>query len=667
MKDRVKRKLFRLRLHNSTRYGGEARITKCSLNLHNEEKQNNSDLLIKKSEIIVTNPLKLGIHIDNYTDIFSALDYVISNHCNVFQIYLGDRKLTTLSKKVDLSEKDIVLFKQKCKENGIQLFVHSILTLNFCKDPHSDRNKWGITNLVFDMNVAHILGASGVVLHANSYKTKTVSLTFDECLHNFVTSLKLCLDQTRKIQILIETPVNRQYMMAGTLETLAKLYHAIEPSYKKRVKICIDTQHIFASDIDVSNKQIIQKYFEEMDKVIGLKNVKLIHLNDSLKEYKSGIDRHESIGKGYIFSKNVESLKYIVNSAQKRGIPLVLETGIENVKHDLQYIRKTMMSGGGNKKDIKEKVIQIFKDLLHNYEYEYSLLKSDKRESILPYKIESYKRAIVALEKMDKPIYDSDDVKDTEYIGKSFREKIDEIALSGSLSSHDNIVKENKYNFLDIFETIWGVGKEKAMEIVNKNITTLDELRKAIYEKKISLTSAQLIGLKYYEDLKKRISRQEITKLTNKLKKLLTPLLPKGKWQIHNAGSYRMGEKSCGDIDFVVSYSNPIHNLKDIFYEELCKKKIIIDTLSSGDEKSIYIIRTNSKYVRKMDVSFIDEKYLVYYLFYFGKGRDFSKKSRTAAAKKGYKLTDKGLFDRKTGVRIDFEPKTEENIMKFIM
>ena len=165
--------------------------------------------------------------------------------------------------------------------------------------------------------------------------------------------------------------------------------------------------------------------------------------------------------------------------------------------------------------------------------------------------------------------------------------------------------------------------------------------------------------------MNKLIPRNEITQFTEKINKLLIPVLPEKKWKIHNAGSYRMGKKECGDIDLVISHKN-VKNIKNIFYKTLSENNIIIDTLSSGVERSIYIIQ-NNKHIRKMDIAFIDEKYLVWYLFYFGKGRDFSKKIRILASKKGYKLTDKRIFDRKTNIRIHFEPKTEDDILKFII
>ena len=85
-----------------------------------------------------------------------------------------------------------------------------------------------------------------------------------------------------------------------------------------------------------------------------------------------------------------------------------------------------------------------------------------------------------------------------------------------------------------------------------------------------------------------------------------------------------------------------------------------------GLSKSIFIIKIgNYKYYRKMDVAFVEEKYLAFYLLYFGSGREFSKKIRGIASKQGYKLNEKGLF-YKNGKRVNFNPKEEREIFNFL-
>ena len=87
----------------------------------------------------------------------------------------------------------------------------------------------------------------------------------------------------------------------------------------------------------------------------------------------------------------------------------------------------------------------------------------------------------------------------------------------------------------------------------------------------------------------------------------------------------------------------------------------------SGNEKSIYIVKLKDfKYFRKLDVAFVLDSNLPWYLLYFGSGREFSKKIRIIASKLGYKLNEKGLFDKNNGEKINFYPKNEKDIFDYL-
>jgi DNA polymerase (family 10) len=93
----------------------------------------------------------------------------------------------------------------------------------------------------------------------------------------------------------------------------------------------------------------------------------------------------------------------------------------------------------------------------------------------------------------------------------------------------------------------------------------------------------------------------------------------------------------------------------------------LIYIFNQGHEKLIAIIQdplTNK--IRQMDILMIDEEELPWDLLYFGSDKEFSKKIRKIAIEKGYKLSEKGLFDRKSGKRIDFHPKDEKEIFTFL-
>jgi hypothetical protein len=352
--------------------------------------------------------------------------------------------------------------------------------------------------------------------------------------------------------------------MGGTIEKMAELYNSIPIEYKARVKICIDTQHIFVSGYNFREIDIINNYFETFDKLIGLKNLALIHLNDSQKEFNSKINRHETTGKGFIFSHNgKKSLQHILHLAHNINVPLLLETNYEQYSTELQNLKKLFkQNGGSNKqKDIKKLILKIFNKIL---DFHQSL--GNKGNLSTKFRIESYKKAIKSIENYNGKIYNSSNLKNIPYIGKGMCEKINEIASTGTLKMniYQNALKNKTSNSIKIFQKIWGIGPKLAKDLVNKKIYNIKDLKAAILQKKIVLTPQQKIGLKYYKDLNEKIPRHEITQYTQLLKKMFE----NDNIEIHNAGSYRMGKKESGEMDIIRTINEnsiTISDFKNIF------------------------------------------------------------------------------------------------------
>jgi deoxyribonuclease IV len=90
-----------------------------------------------------------------------------------------------------------------------------------------------------------------------------------------------------------------------------------------RLRICLDTAHLFAAGYDIGSESGVRKTFREFDRVIGLSRLVAIHVNDSKTDRGSRVDRHEHIGKGRI---GLDVFRFIMRSPRFRKIPKVLET-----------------------------------------------------------------------------------------------------------------------------------------------------------------------------------------------------------------------------------------------------------------------------------------------------------------------------------------------------
>jgi apurinic endonuclease APN1 len=629
----------------------------------------------------------------NYDDIMKSLKKVKNLGANFLQFYVGSSYLTTLREKIVLSQNEIDNIKTYMKKHNIKIVFHGLVRLNFCLDPTKERFKWGINNLIYDMNLAHSIGAEGVIIHLGYYKTKKIDITYNTCIKYFIESIKYVLNNvdyivndTNKPYIFIETSCNQNNSIGGTLEELAELYNKIPKKYRSRVKLCVDSAHIFLAGYDIRIKEELIKYFDKFDKLIGIENLNMVHLNDTLKELGSKINRHAPIGEGYIF-KDKQNLINLINILKKYNLNIILETDEINYKKEIKTIKNIIDSkssyksiskkiGGNNKnknknkdkdKDKDKKKI-ILKILTHMVIYYKSLNKNTNNS--MKYRIDSYEKCIKIIKSYNGNIHSVNNIKHLPYIGKGFIEKIDEIIKTGKLQQYNNIKKTFNFN-LELEKKsksnnllkVFGIGNKKIKNLEKMNIHSINNLKKAEQNKKVVLTHQQLLGLKYYDKMERKISRNTIITITDKLRNVINNIDDKIK--ITNAGSFRAGKSYSGDIDLLVHCNKINVKLINEIITKLINEKIIEDIFLRGTKKLICVINIDNKFYQ-MDILFINTKELPWYLLYFGSSRDFSKKIRLYASKKGYKLNEKGLFDKITGKKIKLNVKKEEDIFKFL-
>jgi len=621
-----------------------------------------------------------GIHLSDYKHINQHILKAHSLGCGALQVFLGSKTLTTLSEKWKPSSEEIKITKDLLKKYKIQLYVHGLLTLNYCNDPSSKRNQWGLTNLLYDMNLLQKLGGHACVIHMGHHITKKINLSKKECMTHFVESLQYVLDHSKKVQIYLETPAHKKNIIGSTLEELATLYHMIPSKYQKRVQFCMDTCHIYASGYNIATYEGMKSYFEEFQKQIGLKHLRLIHLNDSQGALNSQIDRHASIGNGFIFHKesNTHVLQELLKVAKKWKIPLILETPSGHFRKNISFIKKMQVGGKAitKKKNKKSQLVTIFQNLKDYYE---TLAPKNAHTS---FRIDSYQKIVHTLENHNGPIYTLENVKSLPHIGKKTMDKIAFILEQGHLPQHNKIQEDlKKIKAAKELQTIFGIGPEFSKKLVLEDrVLSIANLKKKVSHKKIILSEQQQLGLQYYHDLQLKIPASEITYISDIIKKWLP-----SQYNLHNAGSYIMKKKFSGDIDLIITYKDPTHSLKKndfiynqekeslFIYDLLKEKKLIIETLIQGKEKSTYIIKIPDAYsqfkphkYRQMDLAVIPQSYFYFYILYFGSSKNFSKYIRKIASSKGYKLNEKGLFNKKTGKKVDIQPSSEKDIFDFL-
>jgi DNA polymerase/3'-5' exonuclease PolX len=262
------------------------------------------------------------------------------------------------------------------------------------------------------------------------------------------------------------------------------------------------------------------------------------------------------------------------------------------------------------------------------------------------FKVKATATAIESIKKLEFNLTNVKQLEGIKGVGKSIKTRFIEFLETGNIKFIDEELSKPFYAFTDIY----GVGPKKAKELAEK-FKSIEELKKNTSV----LNSKQKIGLKYYEDIKKRIPRKVIDDYDKKFKEIFA------KYDVNYeiVGSYRRGATNSGDIDVI--FKSDDEKVFDKIISELKKQNVIQETLSKGKHKSMTICKIDSdKYGRRVDFMVTSVQNYPFAILYFTGNKDFNVKMREISKSKGFTLNEY-LFQN---VKDNF--KTEKDIFKFL-
>jgi len=170
------------------------------------------------------------------------------------------------------------------------------------------------------------LGLDRLNFHPGSSLGK---ITDEECLNLIAESINFALDKTKGVTAVIENTSGQGSNLGYTFEQIKYIIDNVED--KSRVGVCLDTCHTYTAGYDIRTEKVFTETFMKFDATIGFNYLKGMHINDSKKELATRVDRHDSIGKGFI---GAEVFKLIMKDPRFDGIPLILETPDESIWAD---------------------------------------------------------------------------------------------------------------------------------------------------------------------------------------------------------------------------------------------------------------------------------------------------------------------------------------------
>jgi deoxyribonuclease-4 len=251
--------------------------------------------------------------------------------CDCMQIF-SKNQMQWKAKPLDLDEAQ--RFKDNSVEFGIkETVIHDSYLINLCS-PDKSLLKQSREAFLEEAVRAKHLGVRYLVFHPGAHMGKGEQAGLK--------SIAESLNWVRKefgsgdVEFLLEITAGQGSVLGHSFDQLAKIISMLDD--QKHAGVCFDTCHAYAAGYDVGTPKGYEAAFEMFDEMIGLEKLKAFHLNDSKGKQGSRLDRHESIGKGFL---GTECFTNLMNDGRFEKVPMILETPQKEAmyKKELKLLR----------------------------------------------------------------------------------------------------------------------------------------------------------------------------------------------------------------------------------------------------------------------------------------------------------------------------------------
>ena len=260
--------------------------------------------------------IKIGSHVGmaGKEMFLASVKEAHSYGANVLMLYTGAPQNT---RRKEIKDLNIEAGWEYAKENGIdEIVVHAPYIINLANTVKLETFELAVEFLEKEIRRTAAMRSKILVLHPGS----ALDAGADAGIAQAVKGLNMVLDGNEdEVYIALETMAGKGSEIGRTFEELKMIYDGVHK--KERLRVCFDTCHVNDAGYDIVNDY--EGVFQKFDEVIGLDQIAVFHINDSLNPLGAHKDRHANIGAGTI---GFETLHRIVHAPRFIKIPKILET-----------------------------------------------------------------------------------------------------------------------------------------------------------------------------------------------------------------------------------------------------------------------------------------------------------------------------------------------------
>ncbi|HEY6638265.1 MAG TPA: deoxyribonuclease IV [Solirubrobacterales bacterium] len=274
----------------------------------------------------------IGAHVSTGGGLARAIERAQERTCDAIQIFNQSPRMWRPTR---YSDGDFAEFREAMKNSRVELVaIHMIYLINPAAKDREMRKK-SLESLTHALRVGDQIGAMGVVVHPGALKDDTRT----NARKRAVKLIKEALARSESCPIIYENTAGSPQLLGRDFDETAELID--KTGGPKRLGLCIDSCHLYATGYDIATKEGVKDLVDEIDAKVGLKQLKLLHVNDATDPLGSNRDRHAPIGKGEI---GRTGFRAFLGERRLQDVPAILEgpgiDGHDVEKKDVQLIRR---------------------------------------------------------------------------------------------------------------------------------------------------------------------------------------------------------------------------------------------------------------------------------------------------------------------------------------
>ncbi len=274
----------------------------------------------------------IGAHVSTGGGLARAVERAEERLCDAIQVFNQSPRMWRPTR---YSDDDFAAFREAMEASRVQaVAIHMIYLINPAAKDKEMRRK-SLESLTHALRVGDGIGALGVVVHPGALKDDTRT----NARKRAIALIKEALARSERCPILYENTAGSPQLLGRDFDETAELID--RTGGPRRLGLCIDSCHLHATGYDIRSPEGVRELVDEIDRKVGLEQLKLLHVNDSRDARGSNRDRHTALGKGEIGRKGIRAF---LGEPRFQGLPAVFEgpglAGHSPSKEDIQVMRR---------------------------------------------------------------------------------------------------------------------------------------------------------------------------------------------------------------------------------------------------------------------------------------------------------------------------------------